>query len=58
MKPHFIEVKRLPDVNDTKEGEYFEIIDPAGLWWGAFKSCRNWVGEKFYLPCDPQGKTY
>ncbi len=50
-------VNVLPRIETVKDGEYFEIIN-AGMWWGCFKACKNWVGERFFLPCDNEGNVY
>lgn len=58
MKPTFITVSKLPEIKDTRNEQFFEIIDAAGLFWGRFKTCQNWIGERFFLSCDPQGRIY
>ena len=40
--------KDIPAIETVEEGTMVEIIDGAGLFWGRFRACRCWTGERFW----------
>jgi hypothetical protein len=41
--------EKLPEIVDVADGTVVEIVDADGIFWGRFKACRNWCGERFWM---------